>query len=77
MSSATYAQPAGDVILDVIKDHKDGTVDLGIDGRVIVSKCPVVDKTKAGYGSCVLNVEEPEVKEGDKNAAKGNDKNAK
>ncbi len=69
--SATYHQPAGPVILDVLKNHSDGTVDLGVDGRVIITKCPVAEK--AGDGSCILIEDES----AEKAAAKTKEKPSK
>jgi len=38
---ARYYQGDGSVVLDVIKENKDGTLDLGdAEGRLIVGKCP-------------------------------------
>lgn len=38
--------------LEIIKDHKNGTVDLGRDGIVLISGCPLVEEPEAG--SCTL-----------------------
>ena len=49
MAKAFYHQPSGSIELEVIKTHKDGTVDLGRDDKVMVAKCPVSDEAKMGH----------------------------
>ncbi len=37
---------------DVLKDHKNGTVDLGRNGELVISSCIVADEPKPG--TCTL-----------------------
>lgn len=41
-------QPA---LLDVAKEHADGTVDLARDGAVVVSRCPIATAPKPGHAT--------------------------
>lgn len=54
--------------LEVIKASKDGTVDLGRDGIVLISGCPVVQEPEAG--SCTL-IKEVSARPRSKPAAQG------
>jgi hypothetical protein len=69
--TATYRQeaPLKDKTLDVLKQHEDGTVDLGSDGVLTVGGCKVSDSPKVG--ECSLNAapkaaEKPEPKKSSK-----------
>lgn len=56
------------VLLDVIKSHKNGTVDLGVEGVVKISECEVSDDPTSG--SCTLvKDEDPKVAKGKVKAA--------
>lgn len=52
MARAFYHQSTGRSIeLDVLKTHKDGTVDLGREDKVMVARCTVSDEVKVGHAT--------------------------
>lgn len=56
MKAATYHQPAseGDRVFAVLKENKDGTVDLGPEGgEAVITNCPVVDEPEVG--ACTID----------------------
>jgi hypothetical protein len=53
MSKAIYHSNGKRTELDVLKVHKDQTVDLGRDGKVIVSNCTVAEHPEDGQASLV------------------------
>ena len=64
---AKYYQEETTVELHVLKENKDGTLDLGdADGRLIVGKCPQADEGQSvPSGHCVM------IKEASKEPPKG------
>lgn len=53
---ATYHANGQQVILDVLQEHSDGTVDLGHGDTLKVRNCPVADKALNGH--CTIDPKE-------------------
>ena len=64
MIAKYYPDETGSRTLEVLKDHKDGTVDLGLaNGQILVSQCPLVSERKVGCATLIEEKKEAKEKE--------------
>lgn len=48
------------MVMSVLDENEDGTVNIGRDGQIIVRSCPIVKQPKPGHATVGSKVPEPE-----------------
>ncbi len=51
--------PYEPLVLEVLKIRGDGTLDIGTDGKPLVTQCPISETPKPGYCTPIIPVPEP------------------
>lgn len=70
MKAIYYQDDKTKITLDVLTDHKNGTVDLGREKEVLVSKCRVSDKAEPGAATLATEAVASDKKEDKKDEKK-------